>query len=102
MRFPRIFWTIFFPAIVAWSFSEQLEYERTANRLGVVLKKRPGRLTMVYNSPLLMPVMVAVFAVEYFLLLGFSDGVGELLNWLLEAMLLLSIYYVLECGTIGN
>ena len=95
MRFPRIFWTIFFPAIVAWSFSEQLEYERTANRLGVVLKKRPGRLTMVYNSPLLMPVMVAVFAVEYFLLLGFSDGVGELLNWLLEAMLLLSIYYVM-------
>ena len=41
MSFPRIFWAIFFPALIAWSFSTQMEYERTANRLGVILKKRP-------------------------------------------------------------
>jgi len=95
MSFLRIFWAIFFPAIIAWSFSTQMEYERTANRLGVILKKRPGRITSVYQSPLIMPGMLLVFAVVAPLVMGMRQGLDYLLGLMLEVFLLLSVYYVI-------
>ena len=95
MSFPRIFWSIFFPALIAWSFSTQMEYERTANRLGVILEKRPGRITSVYQSPLIMPGMLLVLAVAAPLVMGLRQGLDYLLGLMLEVFLLLSVYYVI-------
>lgn len=95
MSFPRIFWAIFFPALIAWSFSTQMEYERTANRLGVILEKRPGRITSVYQSPLIMPGMLLVLAVAAPLAMGLRQGLDYLLGLMLEVFLLLSAYYVI-------
>ena len=95
MSLVRVFWTIFFPAIIAWSFSKTMEYERTANRLGVILDKKPGRLTMVYNSPLIMPGMLLVFAVAAPLAMGFKLGLDYLLGLMLEVFIILSIYYLI-------
>ena len=95
MSFLRIFWAIFFPAIIAWSFSTQMEYERTANRLGVILEKRPGRITSVYQSPLIMPGMLLVLAVAAPLAMGLRQGLDYLLGLMLEVFLLLSVYYVI-------
>ena len=94
MSFPRIFWAILLPAVVAFAFSRSMEYEQTANRLGVVLEKKPGRVTAVYQSPLLMPVMLTLLAATLFAVGGFKSGGSQLMGLLLETMILLSIYYV--------
>ena len=95
MSFPRIFWAIFFPALIAWSFSTEMEYERTANQLGVVLEKKPGRVTTVYNSPLIMPAMLLVLAVAAPVVGGVRQGLNYILGMMLEVFLLLSVYYVI-------
>lgn len=95
MSFPRIFWTIFFPALIAWSFSTGMEYERTANQLGVVLEKKPGRVTTVYNSPLIMPAMLLVLAVVAPVVGGMRRGLDYILSMMLEVFMLLSVYYVI-------
>ena len=94
MSFPHIFWAILLPAVVAFAFSRSMEYEQTANRLGVVLEKKPGRVTTVYQSPLLMPVMLTLLAATLFAVGGFKSGGSQLMGLLLETMILLSIYYV--------
>ena len=73
----------------------QMDYEQTANRLGVILKKRPGRVTMVYQSPLLMPGMLAAFAIACFAILGFEDGLAQLGGLLLDTLIALSVYYAI-------
>ncbi|MBR5538142.1 MAG: M56 family metallopeptidase [Clostridia bacterium] len=93
MSIHRVFWAIFLPAIVAFAFAREMEYEQTASRLGVILKKKPGRVTVVYQSPLFMVAMLMSMAPVYFAILGFKDGAWELMDLLLEAMILLSIYY---------
>ena len=94
MSFPRIFWAILLPAVVAFAFSRSMEYEQTASRLGVILEKKPGRVTTVYQSPLLMPVMLTLLAATLFAVGGFKSGSSQLMGLLLETMILLSIYYV--------
>ena len=94
MSFPRIFWAILLPAVVAFAFSRSMEYEQTASRLGVILEKKPGRVTAVYQSPLLMPVMLTLLAATLFAVSGFKSGSSQLMGLLLETMILLSIYYV--------
>lgn len=94
MNIVRILWAILLPAVVAFAFSREMEYEQTANRLGVILEKNPGRVTVVYQSPLYMPVMLASLAATLFIALGFKAGGAQLMGLLLEAMILLSIYYV--------
>ena len=93
MNFTRILWAILLPTMVAYAFAREMEYEQTANRLGVILKKKPGRVTVVYQTPLFMPAMLMLIAPTYFVILGFKEGVWELMDLLLEAMILLSIYY---------
>ena len=94
MNIVRILWAILLPAVVAFAFSREMEYEQTANRLGVILEKNPGRVTVVYQSPLYMPIVLALLAATLFIALGFKAGGAQLMGLLLEAMILLSIYYV--------
>ena len=91
MNIVRILWAILLPAVVAFAFSREMEYEQTANRLGVILEKNPGRVTVVYQSPLYMPIVLALLAATLFIALGFKAGGAQLMGLLLEAMILLSI-----------
>lgn len=95
MSFYRILWAIIFPAMIAWSFSKQLEHERTANRLGVVLDKKPGRVTMAYQSPLIMPGMLFMFVVFSPLEMGIKPGLRYVQDLMLEVFIILSVYYVI-------
>jgi len=95
MTTERILWALFFSVLLGYSFSKTMEYERDANRLGVILEKKPGRVTMVYNSPLIMPAMLLVLAVVAPVVGGMRQGLDYILGMMLEVFLLLSVYYVI-------
>ncbi len=95
MTTERILWALFFSVLLGYSFSKTMDYERDANRLGVILEKQPGRITSVYVSPLFLPYLLAVITAGMLLIQGISATWEVMLSLAVEVMLALTIYYLI-------
>ena len=95
MMYERMFWALLLAFCVWFAFRREWMYETEISRYGVVLKKRPGRETVVWISPLLLPCFFAVVFVVLALAQGARFAAEYTLHLFLSLGLQFSLYYLL-------
>lgn len=89
----RIFWALFLGCCVSFSFYRALTYEKQVARTGEPEDRQPGRETVVWVSPIMVPLFFAVMLVCGLLIRGSAFTAQYLWEMILELMILLTCYY---------
>lgn len=89
----RFFAALFIGLFAAVAFHQTWSYEQEVAKYGFPLKKHPGRETVVWISPLFLPLFfISLFAILG-ILRGFTVAADFLEEFLLELMVTLLLYY---------
>jgi len=91
MSFYRIAMILLIVFCVGLSFHRTWKHEQQVARLGVVVDKMPGRETVVWISPLYLPVLYLLI----FILLLALDCLEALLPYVAELLVTLTLYFTL-------
>lgn len=94
----RFFAGLFVGFGVCVAFWQTWKYEREVAEYGVPLEKRPGRETVIWVSPMLLPTFFIILFVGFAVVQDFGFAADAMQEFLLELMVTLVVYYaVLFC-----
>ncbi len=91
----RVVWALCLALGVSWSFHKAWRYEREVAREGAAREKTPGRETVVFVSPVILPLLLVTLAVLGLALAGPEWTAELLLEFSLGLMVLLGVYFTL-------
>lgn len=89
----RIFWALLLGFGVSYSFFKTLTYEKQVAHIGFPEERHPGRETVVWISPIMVPLFFAVVLLCGLLIQGSAFTAQYLWGMVLELMILLTCYY---------